>query len=289
MTKKDLWREATEYLQVAGLADARFESELLLRSALGETRAHFFATLDDALSTADLEQFEAWLKARAEGEPLQYLVGKQEFMGLSFAVTPAVLIPRPDTEILAEAALELLRPLPAPLLADIGTGSGALAVSLAYHLPEARVWATDISPAALEVAEKNASAHGVAERTEFLLSRWGDELKRRGLRFHAIISNPPYVERAAIPLLAREVQREPALALDGGPDGLDCYRELVPELWPLLLPGGYLLFEVGEGQASAVAELLAKEGYVGISTRPDLAGIVRVVWGRRAGFSFSLP
>ncbi|NLW16571.1 MAG: peptide chain release factor N(5)-glutamine methyltransferase [Firmicutes bacterium] len=281
MNKQQLWRQAAERLNRLGKADARFEAELLLRSALGEDRARFFATLDEAVDPAVLAQFSRWLEQRASGVPLQYIVGRQEFMGLDFKVTPAVLIPRPDTEIAVEVALEVMDQLEAPLVADIATGSGAIAVALAYHQPRARVWATDISPEALAVAQDNARQNGVSQRITFLQGAWGAPLREHGLTFNCIVSNPPYIASQEIDELAIEVQKEPRLALDGGPDGLDCYRALVPQAWDLLRPGGYLILEVGMGQAPAVAALLEQHRFTHVSTRRDLAGIERVVNGRK--------
>lgn len=281
MNKQQLWRQAAERLNRLGKADARFEAELLLRSALGEDRARFFATLDEVVDPAVLAQFSRWLEQRASGVPLQYIVGRQEFMGLDFKVTPAVLIPRPDTEIAVEVALEVMDQLEAPLVADIATGSGAIAVALAYHQPRARVWATDISPEALAVAQDNARQNGVSQRITFLQGAWGAPLREHGLTFNCIVSNPPYIASQEIDELAIEVQKEPRLALDGGPDGLDCYRALVPQAWDLLRPGGYLILEVGMGQAPAVAALLEQHRFTHVSTRRDLAGIERVVNGRK--------
>lgn len=280
MRKREAWQLATQSLSQAGKADARFEAELLLRSALGEDRARFFATLEDELDEAKLAEFWHWLEERASGVPLQHLVGRQEFMGLNFAVSPAVLIPRPDTEIAVEVALELMRQLQQPLVADIATGSGAIAVALAYHHQGAKVWATDISGDALAVAKQNAARNGVGERVSFVECSWGKGLLAQGLKFDCVVSNPPYIASEEISRLALEVQKEPHLALDGGPDGLDCYRALVPEARALLRPGGHLVLEVGQGQAGAVSALLWHHEFSGIATRPDLAGIDRVVYGR---------
>lgn len=281
MRKREVWQLAAQNLSQAGKADARFEAELLLRSALGEDRARFFATLDDEVGEAVLVKFWHWLEERVSGVPLQHLVGRQEFMGLDFMVSPAVLIPRPDTEIAVEVALELMRGLEQSLVADIATGSGAIAVSLAYHHQGARVWATDISANALAVAKQNAAQNGVSDRISFVETSWGEQLLAQGLEFDCIVSNPPYIASEEIARLAIEVQKEPHLALDGGPDGLDCYRALVPEAKALLRPGGYLVLEVGQGQAGAVSTLLWRHGFSGIAIRPDLAGIDRVVYGRR--------
>ena len=279
MTKRHVWQLASQSLSQAGKADARFEAELLLRSALGENRARFFASLEDELDEAALAQFWRWLERRVGGVPLQHLVGKQEFMGLDFLVNSSVLIPRPDTEIAVETALKFIEDFQQPAVADIATGSGAIAVALSYYHSGAKVWATDISTEALAVAQQNAERNGVSQRVTFVRSSWGEQLLARGLQFDCVVSNPPYIASEEIPQLAIEVQQEPHLALDGGPDGLDCYRALLPQTKALLRPGGYLVLEVGQGQADAVSDLLAHHGFSGIATRPDLAGIERVVYG----------
>lgn len=281
MKKQLVWRQASEQLRQAGKENARFEAELLLRSALGEDRARFFTTLDAEVDADTLARFRQWLDLRVSGVPLQHIVGRQEFMGLEFRVTPAVLIPRPDTEIAVETVLEIIGHMEAPLVADIATGSGAIAVALAHHAPRVRVWATDISSQALAVAQENAQRHLVDERIVFLQGSWGVPLQALGVAFDCIVSNPPYIASGEIESLAIEVQKEPWLALDGGPDGLDCYRALVPQARELLRSGGSLVLEVGQGQAPAVSALLAQHGFSPINTRRDLAGIERVVYGTK--------
>ncbi len=281
MKKQLVWRQASEQLRQAGKENARFEAELLLRSALGEDRARFFTTLDAEVDADTLARFRQWLDLRVSGVPLQHIVGRQEFMGLEFRVTPAVLIPRPDTEIAVETVLEIIGHMEAPLVADIATGSGAIAVALAHHAPRVRVWATDISSQALAVAQENAQHHGVDGRIVFLQGSWGVPLQALGVAFDCIVSNPPYIASGEIESLAIEVQKEPWLSLDGGLDGLDCYRALVPQARELLRSGGSLVLEVGQGQAPAVSDLLAQHGFSPINTRRDLAGIERVVYGTK--------
>lgn len=280
MTKLEAWQLGTERLLVANVADARWQAELLLRSALRESRARFLADLAGQAGDAGLAQFWDWVSQLAQGVPLQYLVGRQEFMGLQLVVTPAVLIPRPDTEVLAEEAIRLLQDLATPLVADLATGSGAIALALASHLPQATLQATDISPLALEVARGNAERLGLADQVTFLQGSWAKPLIG-GRLFQAIVSNPPYIPSAAIASLGQAVQHEPRLALDGGPDGLDCYRALIPEAACLLAPGGYLLLEVGQGQANAVLDLLQAGGLQSTYIVRDLSGIERVVAGQK--------
>ncbi len=280
MTKQEAWRLGTELLQQSGVDDSRWQAELLLRSALREDRARFFASLAEEVCEQAEQIYLLWLADRQRGMPLQYLTGRQEFMGLEVTVTPDVLIPRPDTEILVEETVQVLGGLPAVRVAELATGSGAIALALAAQLPEAMVVATDISPGALQVASANAVSLGLAERIDWRLGSWAEPLANQGT-WHAIVSNPPYIPSGKIQGLSREVQHEPRLALDGGPDGLDCYRQLIPQAAPLLRPGGHLLLEVGAGQDAAVAELMRAAGLGDVYTVPDLAGIQRVVVGSR--------
>jgi release factor glutamine methyltransferase len=276
MNRQRAWQWGTAELQQAQVADARWQAELLLRSALRETRARFLAALSQEIDDKSWQHFVRWIDARSQGSPLQYLIGSQEFMGLEIAVTPAVLIPRPDTEVLVEQAIRLLECHPAPRVADLATGSGAIALALAHHLPRAQVIATDISQEALQVAQANAARLGLTERIQWHLGSWAEPLIG-GPPLQAIVSNPPYIPSAAIATLSADVRREPRLALDGGSDGLDCYRALIPQAKTLLDPDGHLLLEVGAGQASDVCQLLRRAGFRRLHTVPDLAGIQRVV------------
>lgn len=259
-----------------GLETARRDAELLLMHVLGCGRAHILTYPEAQLTPEQAATYEAWLVRRARHEPVQYIVGEQEFYGLKFRVTPDVLIPRPETEHLVEALLALV-PHDAPIsIADVGTGSGAIAVALAHALPEARLTALDLSPAALAVAERNAITHGVAERIRFLQS---DLLAAvRGESFDAVVSNPPYVADSEV-LEAQVRDYEPAGALFAGPRGLDIYERLIPQAWAVLKPGGWLLMEIGYGQREALASLL--EGWSEVSFVADLQGIPRVVCARR--------
>jgi release factor glutamine methyltransferase len=281
MKKIEVWRSASERLLQAGKTDARFEAELLLRSALGEDRARFLASLEETMDAAALAQFERWIEGRLRHVPVQHLLGQQEFMGLPFEVTPQVLIPRPDTEVAVEVALERISQVWQPQVADIATGSGAIAIAVAKHCPRAQVWATDVSLEALLVAQRNAVANQVAERVVFRQSSWGEALLEQGLRFHCLVSNLPYIPSGELQQLMPEVQQEPRLALDGGPDGLECYRQLIPQAWQLLLPLGSIVLEVGQGQADLVSGMLQQHGFTAIDQHSDLAGIPRVVVGTR--------
>ena len=255
---------------------ARRDAELLLLRVLGRDRAWLLAHPESELTPDQAQQYESWVAQRARHEPVQYIVGEQEFFGLAMRVTPAVLIPRPETEHLVEALLERV-PKEAPLrICDVGTGSGAIAVALAHALPNAQVTALDISTHALEVARQNADAHGVADRVHFLAS---DLLSAvRGEPFDAIVSNPPYVAESEI-LEPQVRDYEPREALYAGPTGLEMYRRLIPEAHTTLLPGGWLLLEIGHGQRDALASLLLD--WDGLEFVKDLAGIPRVAIARR--------
>ena len=279
MTLSTLFRDATQRLTNAGiLADeARTEARLLIQHVFGLTREQLILRPDQELDEALLEPL---LARRASREPLAYLLGERGFYGLSFRVTPAVLIPRPETELLVEAALAVGQ----GHILDIGTGSGCIAVTLAKLLPNASVWATDISEAALDVARENAARHGVV--VTFAL---GDLLAPlpQGLCFDVIVSNPPYIAPADATTLEPEVGVfEPHTALFdpiSGSDGLTLYRRLASEAPAWLTEGGWLMVEVGQGQAEAVAALFADAGLTAIDVREDLAGIPRVVLAQKNG------
>jgi len=256
------------------------EAEVLLAYVLGTSRAVLIAHPERPLTPAQLDRYQALVRRRAVDYPLPYLTGRLEFYGLEFEVTPEVLIPRPETETLVELALAR-RPRSA---VDVGTGSGCIAVSLAVHLPEATIYATEISPAALAVARRNAERHGVAERVRLLA---GDLLSPCPGPVDLIVSNPPYVstgEWASLPASVRDY--EPSLALDGGPDGLDVVRRLLAQAPAVLAgplpaegrPGGALLIEIGAGQGEAAANL-ARTFFPQATLRvlPDLAGRDRVL------------
>jgi release factor glutamine methyltransferase len=248
---------------------------------LGESKAWLIAHRDDELPEHAASRYFELLERRASGEPIQYIVGETEFYGLPFRVTPAVLIPRPETEHLVEQAIDratqFADPRIPPLsILDIGTGSGCIAIALAHQLPGATVTAIDLSSDALDLARQNAQLNNVANRIRFLQ---GDLLAPvAGEQFHLIVSNPPYVPTADRPTLSVEVRdHEPALALFAGDDGLEIYRRLVPAAHAALVPGGHLFLEIGYGQQPAVTALVEAAGFKSIETFPDLQGIPRVL------------
>jgi release factor glutamine methyltransferase len=303
-------KEAMAQLRAASVPSHTLAAELLLMHALGRDRAWIYAHADEPLDAVAAEKYFALVARRAAGEPTQYLTGKQEFWSLEFEVTPAVLIPRPETEHVVEVALERLGArgfkiqldtggLRAPVrIADVGTGSGCLAIALAYSLPHAEIFATDISAAALEVAGRNAARHGVADRIHFhetdLLGAFAPS--RRAARptpanpcpsplfFDLIVSNPPYVARREAAMLPREVrEHEPDSALFGGPTGVEVYARLIDQAGLLLRSGGILVLELGYNSANEVRKILeSRSGWTNISVTNDLAGIPRVLAAERA-------
>lgn len=265
--------------QAASRRIDRLDARLLLEHVAGCTHAELIARPEQALTAEQAARLEELIERRATGEPLAYLTGSAGFYGLDFAVSPAVLIPRPDTEALVEIAREKAASLAAPRIADLGTGSGIVAIALAHCCPAAQLTAIDISPAALAVASSNALRHRVGVR--FLLGDWFSAVA--GERFNIIVSNPPYVAAGDPHLLQNGLPYEPGHALsDGvaGGDGLACIRRIVAGAGMYLLPRGWLLLEHGYDQAARVRELFASHGFVDIASRQDLGGIERVSCGR---------
>lgn len=261
-----------------GLEEAGLEAEVLLRHVLHVSRVYLYTHRDGPVSDKDIEAYEHVLDRRLEREPLAYITGVREFYGLEFHVDRRVLIPRPETETLVEECLKILRRdgLSAPLLADIGTGSGAIAVSLARHLPQARVYATDVSAAALEVAAANCHSHGVEGRVELLPGHLLEPLPEP---VDVVLANLPYVPSSTLLTLAPEVALyEPRAALDGGPEGLDLIRALLAQTPFRLRPGGRVLLEIGAEQEPAVVRAAAEHmPSARVRTVRDLAGLDRMV------------
>ena len=279
--------EGAARLKASAVADERRTAGVLLCHVLGIDRTHLLTRSEDPVAFSDYGTYLQLIERRAAGEPLQYITGHQEFYGLDFAVTPDVLIPRPETEFLVERVLKLAGDPPeaSPLIADIGTGSGCIAVTLAAHLPRARVIATDISAAALEVARANARRHRVSDRIEFVEGDALEPLARLGLEeaVDVLASNPPYVEAATSQLIQREViEWEPHTALFAGADGLDFYRRLLPSAARYLKPRGFLVIEIGRSQLDAILSMIRGTALELVDATPDLQGIPRTVCLRRA-------
>ena len=278
-TVLDVVQLAAGHLKAAGVSTPRLDAEVLLGHVLGLERIQLYVQHDRPLVPDELEAYRAATARRARREPVAYITGRREFYSLSFAVDRRVLIPRPETERLVEIALDLLRSrFPSEerlLVADVGTGSGAIAVALAHSEPRARVVATDASPEALQVAKFNVEQHGLSNRIE--LRRGDVYAPLRGERFHAIVSNPPYVKEADYPGLPPEVRDyEPKGALVAGKDGLAVIRRLVAGAAGYLVPGGFLAFEIGWDQAEDVRVIAREAGLFCTRIVPDLAGKDRV-------------
>ena len=262
---------------------ARLDAELLVAHALGIERIGLYLDLDRPLKPEELLRIRELVSRRRKREPIAYILGRREFWGRNFEVSPAVMIPRPDTETLVERALDVLAPGAEARVLDLCTGSGAIAVTLAAERPAALVDATDLSPEALEVAGRNAVGLGVADRVRVLP---GDLFAALGEaaspRYALITANPPYIAESELGTLAEDVVRyEPRIALTSGDEGLALHRRIVREAPDWLQPGGTLLFEIGAGQAAPVLELVASEPRLeGARTHRDLAGIERVVEAR---------
>ncbi len=278
---RDLLRAGQTRLAQAGSPTPRLDAEVLLAGLLGTDRAGLYARLTDPVPPEVVDRYEVLLARRARGEPVAYLTGEKEFYGRPFRVDRRVLIPRPETELLVERALAFLAERPEARGVDAGTGSGCLAVTLALEAPRSRWIALDRSWGALEVARANARRHGVEDRIAFLLSDW---LTALGGPVDLIVANPPYTRLKDVDPAVRAF--EPRPALDGGPEGLDAYRTLLPQAARILAPGGRLLLEVGAGQAGAVADLVRRHlPRARIELHRDLAGIERVVEAEPGGAS----
>lgn len=262
------------------------DARVLLQHTLRATRAHLAAHPERVLTDAEKNQFSDYVERRKNGEPVAYIVGEREFFGLTFKVTPAVLIPRPETELLVEQALERLSEHRPARVLDLGTGSGAIAITIAKHRPLAHVTAVDVSKAALEIASENAQWL-LGERTscvEFLHSDWFSAVSNEP--FDLIISNPPYVAEGDAHLAQGDLRFEPQQALAAGPRGLSALANIARNAAPRLAPGGWLLLEHGYDQRVACSELLIAAGFAHVATHQDLAGIDRVTLGQYTDIPF---
>ena len=274
----DALREGSDALREASVEEPRREAATLLGATIARDRAFLVAHSDEALAPDALELFRERVRRRAAGEPAQYITGRQEFYGLEFEVGPAVLIPRPETELLVETALELLRGVGGPRLCDVGTGSGCVAVALLHERADARAVAVDISADALAVAARNAARHAVADRLALVASDCFDALDPARHRFDLVASNPPYVAEGDLAGLQREVrEHEPRAALTPGGDGLRVIRRLLEDAPRFLRGGGWLVFEIGYDQHEAVRRLVDARVWSLLDIRRDLQGIPRTV------------
>lgn len=271
-----LLRDAAARLRMAGIDDGLREARLLLAHVLGVEASQLIVAPPETLSPGHKADLEMAISRRIRREPLSHIVGHREFWSLSFEVGPDVLDPRPDSETLIEAVLRRITDCSRPWrILDLGTGSGCLLLSLLHELPNATGLGVDQSARALALAGRNADRLGLGSRCQMVTGDW---LNAVGSRFDIVVSNPPYIPLAEIATLAPEVRLyEPLAALDGGMDGLDCYRTIIRGLNWVLVPDALIAFEVGAGQAAAVEALLAESGFTTVERLPDLAGIERCV------------
>jgi release factor glutamine methyltransferase len=278
-----------EFLREAGIDSAEIDAEVLLRQVLGIEKTQLYSALDEPLSAGHRLRFQETLKRRMRREPVAYITGRKEFWSLDFVVNSEVLIPRPETELLAEVALDRLKKAAsgAPNILDLGTGSGNIAVCLAKERLEANIVAVDIASSALEVARINSRRHGVSERIDLihgdLFAALGGEKKL----FDLIVSNPPYIRTGEFSLLAPEIsQWEPVTALAGGRDGIEYYRRIIGEAREYLAPGSSIVLEIGADMAPVVTELFARSGCYGpASVYQDYAGKDRVISATKASLA----
>jgi release factor glutamine methyltransferase len=272
--------EASASLSQAAVEEPAREAELLLAEAAGVDWVKLF-TGSFAVDPASVARFRQFVERRAAREPLAYIAGRKEFYGLEFEVNPQVLIPRPETELVVDAALACVRDRPVAHILDLGTGSGAIAIAIAVNAPGADLTATDIVAGALETARRNAACHGCAERMEFALGDCWAALSCSHPKFDLIVSNPPYVREGEMDGLQAEVAREPEIALRGGRDGLDFYRRIAADVGSYLVSGGEIIVEIGAGQAADVGRILEQRGCRVLETIRDLGGHQRVVRARK--------
>lgn len=273
MTVLEVIRRSTEYLERKGVESSRLQAEWLLAHVLHRPRLHLYLEFERPVAEPDLDRMRELIRRRGAREPLQYLVGSVNFCGLELAVSPVALIPRPETELLAERAWTFLNARTAAgaelAALDFGTGTGCLAIALAVRCPAVRVWAVELAEPALELARANAARHGVAGRIEFLAGD-GFAVVPPARRFDAVVANPPYIPSAELARLPPEVRdHEPRPALDGGPDGLSIIRRLAREGRAWLRPEGRLFLELGDDQAAAATALFAAAGWTEVTVEND--------------------
>ena len=280
MTIREIFNTYME--ELSHISDTpKLDIEILLSKALGDVdRLYIHLNLHKELTKEQLDSFNKMIQDRLKGRPIAYIVNNREFMGLDFYVEEGVLIPRPDTEPLVEEVIELVKGKENLKIVDIGTGSGAITVSLAKYIKDCQVYSLDISDKALSIGLKNAISNEVENKINFIKSNIFSGIEDKGLELDVIVSNPPYIRRADIETLHTQVKDyEPYIALEGGEDGLDFYRDITRESVKYLKDKGILAFEVGHDQAEDVSEILKHNGYTNIYTKKDLQGIDRVVIG----------
>jgi len=283
---KDLLEWTTRYFLDKGISESRLEAEILLAHVLKKDRVYLYANYEAPVNMDERAIYKEYIKRRTKSEPIAYITGRKEFMSLDFEVSPQVLIPRPDTELLVETAIKATRDLNSVRIVDVGTGSGAIAVSLAYYIDQAEIYATDISLSALEIAHRNAGCHNVDidfRESDLLETFLVSQAEGIPCSFDMIIANLPYVAETERETLDPQVlDFEPHLALFAGEDGLDLYRQLIPQARMLLQEGGALLFEIDPRQANLIPSIM--EGFSDVRILKDAAGRERVVQARRSQY-----
>ena len=279
MTRRvdDEIRRGAQTIKDAGVDSPLLDAQLIMARVLGCSRLDIIAHPERCLSDSELASFTADIQTRSSRYPLAYILGHKEFYGIDFDVAPGVLVPRPETEVLVEECIKRI-PAESPLIADIGVGTGAIAVALAVKIPGARVWATEISLAAAKVARINIEKNHVADRVHVIMGDLLNPLTDLGFKYDVIVSNPPYIPSGVIETLQPEVRLyEPSEALDGGVDGMDAYRRMFAQARDMLRKSGFIAVEIGIEQAEPVKNIAVSSGYGQIDIIRDLAGIERVV------------
>ncbi len=278
----DILSWATQELQGGSVLSPQTEAERIVGDAVRLSRAELYLNRQQAVASSEFAFIKRAVADRVTGRPLQYILGHQQFRHLDLVCREGVLIPRPETELLVEKALSELKSSEGGVTLDIGCGTGAIAVSIAFENKDAMVYASDISTEALSLAKENARIAGVSDRVHVIESNLFANLEGLKEQLNVIISNPPYISSGGIGQLQREVQFEPRAALDGGEDGLDFYRAIIEDAPEYLRPGGVLLFEIGVGQAGAIVDILENSGmFADVEVFKDYAGIERIVRARR--------
>ncbi len=271
----DLYKYLCESIAESGAQSSDMDARIMLLNRAGVEWSDIIARPEASIDSKALKAIQSDLERRLAGEPLSRIYGTRGFWGLEFAISPETLDPRPDTEVLVEAALDRFSSCPPKTILDLGTGSGCILLSLLTEWPEARGVGVDISDGALAMAQKNAKAHGVLGRCAFHQGSWGGGIDEK---FDLVVSNPPYISNQVIPTLSKEVQNhDPILALDGGADGLQAYRDIFSQLFELVNPCGKAFFEIGCDQEESVVRLAEESGFLDVHVHHDLAGLPRVV------------
>lgn len=280
LTIKEILERTIGHFEKYEIPNARLDAEVLLANLLGMDRIQLYVRFDQPLVKEEVDRYREMVIQRSKRIPVQYIIGHQEFMSLDFKTRTGVLIPRSETEHLVEAVMDFVKEkeLATPMITDVGTGTGAIAISLAHYFPEAQVIGIDLSEDALELARENGEAHQLSERLKFVQGSFLTPVLEHGWKLDVVVSNPPYIPTRDLAGLQAEVHHEPKLALDGGEDGLNAYRQIIAQAAMVLKPQGLLAFEVGVGQGEQVKDLM-EVNFTDLAILPDLAGIDRVVMG----------